>query len=166
MSSSALPNVNETKWHDLYPELGTGPIPIEPYVSREYFEKERALIFRKVWLQVGRVEQIPGPGDYFVKELAICNTSILVVRGKDDVVVLGGPTASIRCLWRSSNRRSTNGPLQSPPEQEIAPIRATNSCPPRPSLRFRKSDLALLRPPRRITQRLEDVIALQIRIIG
>jgi phenylpropionate dioxygenase-like ring-hydroxylating dioxygenase large terminal subunit len=86
MSSSDLRNVNETKWHDLYPELGRGPIPIEPYVSREYFEKERLRIFRKVWLHVGRVEQIPGPGDYFVKELAICNTSILVVRGKDGTI--------------------------------------------------------------------------------
>ena len=55
---------NGKKWHDLYPELGTEPIPIDPYVSHECFERERALIFRKVWLNVGRVEQIPKPGDY------------------------------------------------------------------------------------------------------
>ena len=59
------------KWHDRYPELGTGPISIEPYISREYFEKERERIFRKVWLNVGRVEQIPQPGDYFVKDLKL-----------------------------------------------------------------------------------------------
>ena len=34
------------KWHSRYPELGTGPLPIEPYISREYFEKERERIFR------------------------------------------------------------------------------------------------------------------------
>ncbi|MGO9265015.1 MAG: hypothetical protein ACLQBA_09040 [Candidatus Binataceae bacterium] len=86
MSSSTVQSASETKWHDLYPELGTGPISIQPYVSREYFEKERGRIFSRAWLHVGRVEQIPGPGDYFVKELAICNTSILVVRGKDQVI--------------------------------------------------------------------------------
>src|SRR5262245_52320617 len=77
---------NGRKWHDLYPELGTGPIPIEPYVSREYFEREREQIFRRVWLNVGRVGQIPNPGDYFVKDLAVCHTSILVVRGNDGKV--------------------------------------------------------------------------------
>ena len=71
------------KWTENYPELGTGPVPVEPYISREYFELERARIFRKVWLNVGRVEQIPNPGDYFVKDLAVCNTSVVVVRGKD-----------------------------------------------------------------------------------
>jgi phenylpropionate dioxygenase-like ring-hydroxylating dioxygenase large terminal subunit len=74
------------KWHDRYPELGTGPIPIEPYVSRAYFEKERDRIFSKVWLNIGRVEQIPQPGDYFVKDLTVCNTSVLVVRGKDGAI--------------------------------------------------------------------------------
>ncbi len=74
------------KWHDRYPELGTGPIPIDRYTSREYFDKERERIFRKTWLNIGRVEQVPNPGDYFVKDLAICNTSILVVRGKDGAV--------------------------------------------------------------------------------
>jgi phenylpropionate dioxygenase-like ring-hydroxylating dioxygenase large terminal subunit len=86
MAAAALKPSNGKKWHDLYPELGTGPIPIEPYVSREYFEKEQALIFRKVWLNVGRVEQLPNPGDYLVKDLAICKTSILIVRGKDGTI--------------------------------------------------------------------------------
>jgi phenylpropionate dioxygenase-like ring-hydroxylating dioxygenase large terminal subunit len=71
------------KWHSRYPELGTGPLPIEPYISREHFEKERERIFRKVWLNVGRVEQIPNPGDYFVKDLAVCNTAIVIVCGDD-----------------------------------------------------------------------------------
>ncbi len=74
------------KWHARYPELGTGPVPIEPYISPEYFEKEREYIFRKVWLNVGRVEQIPEPGDYFVKDLAVCRTSIIIVRGHDGQV--------------------------------------------------------------------------------
>jgi phenylpropionate dioxygenase-like ring-hydroxylating dioxygenase large terminal subunit len=74
---------NSGKWHSRYPELGAGPVSIEPYISREYFEKERERIFRKVWLNVGRVEQIPNPGDYFVKDLAVCHTAIVIVRGDD-----------------------------------------------------------------------------------
>ncbi len=77
---------SEKKWHDRYPELGTGPLPIEPYVSPEFFEKERDRIFRRVWLNVGRVEQIPVRGDYFVKDLEICRTSILIVRGEDGAI--------------------------------------------------------------------------------
>lgn len=70
-------------WTARYPELGTGPLAVEPYISPAYFELERERIFRKVWLNVGRVEQIPKAGDYFVKDLAICKTSLLVVRGID-----------------------------------------------------------------------------------
>jgi len=84
--AAAFQAKNGNKWHDRYPELGTGPIPIEPYVSRAYFEKEQERIFRKVWLNIGRVEQILQPGDYFVKDLEVCNTAILVVRGKDGVI--------------------------------------------------------------------------------
>lgn len=72
------------KWHDLYPELGTGPISLAPYVSRAYFEKERDQLFRKLWLNVGRVEQIPAAGDYFVKELRLLETSIIIVRDRDN----------------------------------------------------------------------------------
>ncbi|MFT4560450.1 MAG: phenylpropionate dioxygenase-like ring-hydroxylating dioxygenase large terminal subunit [Gammaproteobacteria bacterium] len=74
------------KWTERYPDIGTGPVPVEPYISREYFEKERDRIFSKVWLNVGRIEQIPNAGDYFVKELAVCKTSIIIVRGKDGTV--------------------------------------------------------------------------------
>src|SRR5215467_9850127 len=86
LMATAIQATKGQKWHDRYPELGTKPIPIEPYISREYFEKERERIFSKVWLNIGRVEQIPHPGDYFVKDLAVCHTSILVVRSKDGAV--------------------------------------------------------------------------------
>ena len=75
-----------TRWTTQYRELGTGPASIEPYISPEYFELERERIFRRVWLNVGRVEEIPQLGDYFVQDLAVANTSILVVRGQDGVV--------------------------------------------------------------------------------
>ena len=72
-----------TTWHSAYPELGTGPVPIEPYISPEFFELERERVFRRAWLCLGREERIPQPGHFFVKDLAIDRTSVLVVRGED-----------------------------------------------------------------------------------
>jgi phenylpropionate dioxygenase-like ring-hydroxylating dioxygenase large terminal subunit len=66
-----------------YPELGTAPIPIEPYISKAYYELEKEHIFKKVWIHVGRVEEIPNAGDYFVKQLDACDASIIVVRTRE-----------------------------------------------------------------------------------
>jgi phenylpropionate dioxygenase-like ring-hydroxylating dioxygenase large terminal subunit len=74
------------RWTLDYPELGTGPVSIEPYLSQEYFDRERDTIFRRSWLNVGREEQIPAAGDYFVQEIPNCDVSILLVRGKDGVI--------------------------------------------------------------------------------
>jgi phenylpropionate dioxygenase-like ring-hydroxylating dioxygenase large terminal subunit len=69
-----------------FPELGTGPLSIESMVSPEYFELEREKIFKKTWLNVGRVEDIPNLGDYMVQSIAILQTSVIIVRGQDDQV--------------------------------------------------------------------------------
>jgi len=86
MKNGTTRNGNSTRWHDKYPHLGRDPLPADVFTSAEQFERERERIFKKVWLNVGRVEQIPRPGDYFVKDLAVCNTSVIVVRGKDGTV--------------------------------------------------------------------------------
>lgn len=74
---------NGKRWAQAYPELGTGPVPIEPCISPAYFEQEREKLSTRVWLNVGREEEIPQAGDYFVKDIAVCGASILVVREKD-----------------------------------------------------------------------------------
>ena len=73
----------ELTWTRKYPELGTDAVPIEPCWSPAYFELERERIFRHTWLNVGRVEELPSPGDYYVRELAVCRTSVLVMRGRN-----------------------------------------------------------------------------------
>jgi len=83
--TTAVFDINK-RWALEYPELGTDPVPTEPCISQEYFERERQRVFRRVWLYVGRVEEIPRAGDYFVRDLVACNTSIIVVRGKDGVI--------------------------------------------------------------------------------
>ena len=74
---------NGTTWHGNYPELGTGPVSIEPYVSPEFFELERTRVFRRAWLCLGREERIPNVGDFFVKDVAIAKTSVILVRAED-----------------------------------------------------------------------------------
>ena len=76
----------DKRWAKRYPELGTAPIPAEPCVSPAYFERERESVFRRTWLNVGRADEIPNAGDYVVRNLAVCNASLLIVRGKDGVV--------------------------------------------------------------------------------
>lgn len=77
---------SEKRWARQYPELGTSLIPTESYISKEYFERERERIFKQSWLMLGRVEEIPKPGDYFVREVEIAKTSIIVVRGQDGLI--------------------------------------------------------------------------------
>src|SRR5262249_15626308 len=79
-------NEKSNRWTLRYPELGIGPVPVGPCLDPHHFELEREKIFSRVWLNVGRQEEIPKPGDYVVKHLDVCNTSILVVRGKDGAI--------------------------------------------------------------------------------
>src|SRR5690348_5260708 len=83
MSTTTIP---ETTWTAQYPELGTGPVPVEPCISPDYFELERERVFRRAWLNVCREEEIPNPGDFLVKDIAVVNASILLVRGKDGLI--------------------------------------------------------------------------------
>ena len=70
----------EGSWTEHYPELGTGPVSSEDSISPEFHELEREAIFKRAWLNVGRVEELPRNGSYFTKELVAANTSIIVVR--------------------------------------------------------------------------------------
>lgn len=69
-----------------YADLGTGPVSTESCRSAAYFELEREHIFKRSWLNVGREEDVPEPGSFFVKDIDILRTSLIVVRGRDGVV--------------------------------------------------------------------------------
>jgi phenylpropionate dioxygenase-like ring-hydroxylating dioxygenase large terminal subunit len=70
----------EGSWTAHYPELGAAPVSYEDSISPEFYELEREAIFKRAWLNVGRVEQLPRNGSYFTKELAVAKTSVIVVR--------------------------------------------------------------------------------------
>jgi phenylpropionate dioxygenase-like ring-hydroxylating dioxygenase large terminal subunit len=75
-----FPKPAEGSWTEHWPELGTGPVDYTDSTDPGYYQLEREAIFRKTWLHVGRVEQIPRKGNYFTKELQVADTSLVIVR--------------------------------------------------------------------------------------
>lgn len=72
------------RWYRKYPELSPpGEMPVEPFISEAQYERELKLLWPKVWLLAGRVEEIKGPGDYLIKEIPPLGISLIVVRGRD-----------------------------------------------------------------------------------
>ena len=57
-------------------------LPREYYTSAAVFEREAERIFGRSWLCVGREEQLPSPGSFFLAQ-PTSNESIIVVRGND-----------------------------------------------------------------------------------
>src|SRR5918999_1972055 len=53
-------------------------IGVDAYISEQYARAERDKLWRRVWQQVGRVEEIPEVGNYLTYD--ILDDSILVVR--------------------------------------------------------------------------------------
>lgn len=71
-------------------------LPARYYTSEEIYAREVERIFGRRWLCVGRSEQIPNPGDYFLAEPF--DESLIVVRG---------PDAKVRALYNVCRHRGT-----------------------------------------------------------
>lgn len=59
-------------------------VPVEAYISEDYARAERDKLWRKVWLQAGRVEEIPEVGNFLSYE--ILDDSIIVIRTGADTI--------------------------------------------------------------------------------
>jgi phenylpropionate dioxygenase-like ring-hydroxylating dioxygenase large terminal subunit len=57
-------------------------MPKSYYTDENVLALERAHLFAKEWICVGRVEEVPKPGDYMA--FMLCNEPIVVVRGEDN----------------------------------------------------------------------------------
>lgn len=90
--------------------LGTGPVSLESYRSQAYFDLERESIFRRTWLIMGRVEDVPNAGDYIVKEVEICGASILITRQASGAIKAFHNVCSHRgnqVVWDAKGTRKT-----------------------------------------------------------
>jgi len=99
-------------WTEHYPELGTGLVSYEDCTSPEFHELEREAVFKRAWLMVGRVEQLPRNGSYFTKELAVANTSVVIVRDLDGQVRAFHNICRHRgnkLVWNDFPREETSG---------------------------------------------------------
>ncbi len=94
--------------------LGTEPIPAAPYYDPAWFALEREAIFRRDWIYIGHVCELPETGSFIRRELEILDASLLIVRGKD---------SQIRAFHNVCTHRGTQL------VEEAAGKRATFSCP-------------------------------------
>src|SRR5262249_44889417 len=75
-------------------------------------ELEREAIFKRAWLNVGRLEDLPKTGSYFTKNIDIANASIVVVRDRDDTVRAFHNICrhrGNRLVWNDFPREETEG---------------------------------------------------------
>jgi len=66
--------------------LANGQVPVEYYTSPEIYAREQAMIFRRAWLMVGRIEEVPGPGDFIVRDVPPLDARIVITHGKDGMI--------------------------------------------------------------------------------
>lgn len=62
--------------------IDTAPMSYEDSISPEWFELERDAIFRRTWLNVGRMEQLRTDGR-FTQRIEVVDTTVLIVRDSD-----------------------------------------------------------------------------------
>ena len=86
-------NVREGGNHDTMAEAGRGqldralpgsghrPDLVPRLHIPEFYELEREAIFKRAWLNVARIEDLPSVGSYLTKEIEAANASIIVVKG-------------------------------------------------------------------------------------
>ncbi len=66
--------------------FGRGPIPAAPYYDPAWYADEIEAIFKRQWLHIGHVCEIPEPGNFIRRELDFAAAPLLIVRGKDGEV--------------------------------------------------------------------------------
>ena len=101
----------EGSWTEHF-KIDTKPLSYEDSISPEFYELERDSIFRKTWLNVGRMEQLPRAGSYFTKELDAARTSVIIVRGTDGEVRAFHNVCRHRgnkLVWQDFPREETSG---------------------------------------------------------
>ena len=83
------------KPRDVMPE-GAKTLPADFYVSPVYFERELDALFRKMWICVGRAEELPAVNSFVVRELP-----------GDSVIVARGPAGTLHAFHNVCRHRGT-----------------------------------------------------------
>jgi phenylpropionate dioxygenase-like ring-hydroxylating dioxygenase large terminal subunit len=92
--------------------LDTDPVSFRDSFDPAFYELEKEAVFRRSWLNLGRVEQLPRRGSYFTKELKFLGISVIVVRGMDEKIRAFHNVCSHRgnrLVWDDYPDRETRG---------------------------------------------------------
>ena len=139
-----FPKPAEGSWTEHYPGLGTAPVSYKDSYDPEFWQQEIDTIFKKEWLNVGRVEQLPRIGSYFTKEFAWAKRSIIIVKDKDGTVRAFHNVCRHRgnkLVWDDYPQEETSGTL--PPVHVQVPRLALR---PRRQPELRAAGVGVLRP--------------------
>jgi phenylpropionate dioxygenase-like ring-hydroxylating dioxygenase large terminal subunit len=66
--------------------FGRGPVSAAPYYDKQWYADEIEAIFKRSWLHVGHVCEIPDTGSYIRRDLTFARAPLLIVRGRDGAV--------------------------------------------------------------------------------
>ena len=108
-----FPKPAEGSWTEHY-GIDTEPVSYQDSISPEHYELERDAIFRRTWLNLGRVEQLKRVGSYFTKEIAAAGASVVIVRSGPD---------EYRAFYNMCRHRGNKLVWQDYPNEEV-----TGSC--------------------------------------
>ncbi len=83
---SAVMQERPLRWQQKFPWLGTDPVRTDVCISPEIYKEEVEKVFKRTWLCVGRVEELPRAGSWKLKQLHFASTGAIIIRGRDDVI--------------------------------------------------------------------------------
>ncbi len=73
----------DMRWTERYSHLAQAPVPITGRATDAEFAAEKEKIFKRCWLMVAREEELPDANDFKVLDIAVLDTSVLLLRGAD-----------------------------------------------------------------------------------
>ena len=80
--------------YDVNEDLGTEPLDVERFISREWHDREVHKVWRKVWQMVCRADEIPEPGDHINYDIA-----------DDKLIIMRTNTGEIKALYNACLHR-------------------------------------------------------------
>jgi len=108
---TSLKKIEGERWTDML-GMDRAPISLEDTICPDFYELEREAVFRRSWLFIGRVEQVPRPGDYFTKEIEVLKASLLVTNDAEKGVRVFHnvcPHRGNKLMWDTYADREVSG---------------------------------------------------------
>ncbi|HET8993540.1 MAG TPA: SRPBCC family protein [Rhodococcus sp. (in: high G+C Gram-positive bacteria)] len=88
---SHFPKPEEGSWTEHY-GIDTAPMSYEDSISPEHYELEREAIFKRSWINVGRINQLRNDEHRYTQDIVIAEVTVLIIEDTDGTIAaLGFP---------------------------------------------------------------------------